>query len=320
MKFLFLRGQVPTDRDPRQIMSDSIDACDDMWTQLAFSMVGANDYGEIWYWGGHRTQKFASNFVERWIPNLKVSRHDFGADLIMTRGGFSQFDIVLHRHPKAKSIYYGAGKRFFPQSKFKNYDIILVDSTEQQRVVASKFPKSKSSVFVKPAADNIFYPEQVEKKYDVIFVPNMYSSRKRCEFFLGGVPDSMKVLVVGKIDKAKVLKSHIDYVGWIPRANLRPLYASAKVAVCPSSGGDSCPRVIPESLACNVPILISEDVNVWRKKYINEQTGRSSSIEGFFSELQDMVYNYQKFDPYVYYEQNLSIGVAVQFIKELVEK
>lgn len=320
MKFLFLRGQVPTDRDPKQIMYDNIESCCDMWTQLAFSMVGPEDYGEIWYWGGHRMQKFASNFVERWIPNLKVAKHDFGADLIMTRGGFPQFDVVLHRHPNAKSIYYGAGKRFCPQSKFKNYNVVLVDSTEQQAIVASKFPNSKSSVFVKPAADNIFYPEVAEKKYDVIFVPNMYSKRKRCEFFLGGVPDSMKVLAVGKIGKAAIKKSHIDYAGWVPRSHLRSMYASAKVAVCPSSGGDSCPRVVPESLACDVPVLVSEDVNVWREKYINEQTGRSSSISGFFDELQDMVYNFKEFEPYKYYKQNLSIDVATQFLKTLIEE
>jgi len=28
-KILFLRGKVPTDRDPRQIMFDSLDDCDD---------------------------------------------------------------------------------------------------------------------------------------------------------------------------------------------------------------------------------------------------------------------------------------------------
>jgi len=299
-------------------MFDNISDCDDMWTQLAFSMVGPEDYGEIWYWGGKREKKFAPNFVERWIPNFKNGSHDFGPDIIMTRGGFPQFDAVMNRHPKAKSIYYGAGKRFFPQSKFTNYSVILVDSFEQQKVVAGKFPKAKCSVFVKPAADNIFYPEEAEKKYDAIFVPNMYSKRKRCEFFLGSVPDDLKVLVAGKIDKAVVRKPNIDYAGWVPRAQLRPLYASAKVAVCPSSGGDSCPRVVPESLACNVPILVSDDVNVWREKYINNQTGRSSSIDGFFDELQNMVYNYSVFDPYAYYEKNLSISVATQFLKSLV--
>jgi len=316
MKFLFLRGQIPQDRSPKQIMFDNIADCDDMWTQLAFKMLSAKDKGELWYWGGKRKQRFADNFIERWISNFKSNKHDFGADVIMTRGGFPQFDSVIARHPSAKKIYYGAGKRFCPKST--KYHVILVDSIEQQNSVSKKLPKSKCSVFVKPAAENIFYPTEVPKQYDVIFVPNMYSKRKRCKFFLNGVPDSLKVLVAGKIDKVAVRRSNIKYVGWVPRAKLRSLYAASKVAVCPSSGGDSCPRVIPESLACNVPILVSEDVNVWREKYINDQTGRMSSLDDFFPQLEQMVYNYESFSPYEYYKKHLSLDVATKYIKKLI--
>jgi len=54
MNILMLRGQVPQDRDPQEIVFDTIEECDDMWTQLAFSMVNEKDHGEVWYWGKKR--------------------------------------------------------------------------------------------------------------------------------------------------------------------------------------------------------------------------------------------------------------------------
>ena len=38
-KLLFLRGQVPQDRDPKQIMFNNIEECDDVWTQLCYGMI-----------------------------------------------------------------------------------------------------------------------------------------------------------------------------------------------------------------------------------------------------------------------------------------
>ncbi len=316
MRLLFLRGKVPRDRDPQQIVFDRIEDCDDMWSQLAYSMLEPSDYGEIWYWGGKRNHKFADNYTERWIKNFKQTKHDFKPDIIICRGGFPQFDRVMERNPQALKIYYGAGKRFFPVSNFKNYDIILVDSLSQQKIVRSKF-RCKCEVFVKPAADNIFYPVISEKKYDVVFAPNMYSPRKRCEFFLSSVPESMRVVVAGDVGKSKVQRDNLTYIGWVTRCRMRNVYAQSKIAVCPSSGGDSCPRVIPESLACNVPVLVSEDVNLWKNKYINVQTGSIASVEKFFEELEAMLAKYLSYKPRAYYEQNLSLNIAAQGIKRL---
>lgn len=316
MKLLFLRGSVPKDRDPQQIVFDQIEDCDDMWTQLAYCMLESSDYGEIWYWGGKRKHKFAANYTERWIKDFKQTKYDFNPDVIMCRGGFPQFDHVMGRNPGALKIYYGAGKRFFPVYNFKNYDIILVDSLSQQKVVHSKF-KCKCEVFVKPAADNIFYPVRSEKKYDVVFAPNMYSPRKRCEFFLSSVPESVQVVVAGKVDKSMIRRKNLTYIGWVTRSCMRSIYAQSKIAVCPSSGGDSCPRVIPESLACGIPVLVSSDVNLWQDKYINAQTGRIAPVENFFEELAAMLPNYLSYEPRAYYEQNLSLSIAAQGIKNL---
>ncbi len=104
MKLLFLRGSVPKDRDPQQIVFDRIEDCDDMWSQLTYRMLEPSDYGEIWYWGGKRNHKFADNYTERWIKDFKQTKHDFEPDVIICRGGFPQFDQVLRRNPEALQI------------------------------------------------------------------------------------------------------------------------------------------------------------------------------------------------------------------------
>ena len=115
MKLLFLRGQVPQDRDPQEIVFDRIEDCDDVWTQLAFALTGPNDSTELWYWGGKRKQAFSANFTERWLPSFDAELPNFEPDAIMCRGGFSTYHSVLKRFPKAFKIYYGAGQRFLPQ-------------------------------------------------------------------------------------------------------------------------------------------------------------------------------------------------------------
>jgi len=177
VKLLFLRGQVPTDRPKEQIMFDSLDECDDVWTQLA-RRLSMDDYGEVWYWGGKRKVKYRENFIEKWVPSYKNHKAKFKPDVIFARGGFPQYDVVLNRHPQAYRIYYGAGRRFIPQSPFKKYDLILVDMPKQLKKARKAFPKIRSELFIKPAADNVFKPQSHDKKtfqyiYLNLLVPNL---------------------------------------------------------------------------------------------------------------------------------------------------
>jgi len=174
MKLLFLRGSVPTDRDPKQIMYENLHECCDVWTQLARSL-SINGYGEVWYWGGNRTVEYAENFIERWVPTYDINP-TFVPDVIFARGGFPQYDIVMKKHPSAFKIYYGAGKRFIPQNKFKKYDLIIVDTPKQLAKVRKSCPDIRSELFIKPAADNIFSPIDIEKEYDVIFSANAHKA------------------------------------------------------------------------------------------------------------------------------------------------
>ncbi len=317
MRLLFLRGQVPTDRDPRQIMYDRLEDNCDMWTQLG-AEIAKDGYGEVWYWGGNRCVKYRDNFVERWKPSLNDKKDDFQPDVIIARGGFPEYDAVMQRHPKAFKIYYGAGKRYFPQSRFKSYNLIITDSERQLGEVKNKFPNIKSTLFVKPAADNIFKPISGDKECDVIFVGNEHAAGiKGHDFILKNVPKSLKMIQAGIVSK-KLRRSfpHVSFTRWIPRRQIPELYAKSKVAVVCCKGIDSCPRVIPEALACDCPLLVLDSVRFWHDKYINEKTGKICTKESFVSDLQDMVDRYTDFVPYAYYNDNLSLKIAAQQLRE----
>jgi len=319
-KILFLRGAVPTDRDPKQIMFDNIDECDDMWTQLCRNMIDiVGGSGEIWYLNGKRTVKYADNFVERWLPNFTDSRHDFNPDIIFARGGFPFYDDVLRRHPNAFKIYYGAGFRRIPGKKqFRDFDLILVDTPKQLVKAKAELPKHNIQLLIKPAADNIFSPAKYKcsKQYDVIMVGNYHKGvNKGHDFALPLLHEKFTMTVVGNIPEPLRNKyKRFSYKQWVPRKDIPRCYAPAKVAIICCGKEDSCPRVIPEALACDCPILSLSRVNFWKDKYINDQTGMVTSKEDFIKNLYHMVKHYEDFSPYTFYNNNLSLKVSAQEI------
>lgn len=337
MNLLFLRGQVPCDRPPSQIMfeKDELDECDDCWTQLA-NHISRDGYGEVLYWidprkgrVGKREIKYRNNFIERWVSRFKHYKIEFEPDVIFARGGFPQYDSILSRYPKAFKIYYGAGKRFAPQSgsgKYKSgfsshgYDLILVDTLKQLQKVKETFPKTRSELFIKPAADNVFKPQETAKEYDVIFSSNEHKAGiKGHDFILPIFPPNLKMVQTGIVSpKLKAKYPNIEFKGWIPRKELPALYSKSKVAIVCCTNVDSCPRVISEALACNCPLLILDTVNLWHDKYINEQTGRISSAANFITEIKNMVGSYTEFSPYNYYREHLSLEKAAEHIKKII--
>ena len=133
MKLLFLRGQVPSDRDRRQIMFDSLDDHDDMWVQLAHELVKlTNGYGEVWYERGHRVTRYNDKFLERWVDRWTGYKCNFSPDVVFARGGFKIMLREAEKYKSAFKIHYGAGHRVVPKSG-QCWDLVLVDTHKQWR-------------------------------------------------------------------------------------------------------------------------------------------------------------------------------------------
>ncbi len=322
MNFLFLRGQVPTDRDPNEIVFDKIEEVDDVWTQLVYAMTDPGDYTELWYWGGQRKKWFSNNFVERWIRDFSKYKTTFNPNIIFCRGGFPEYHTILKRFPDAFKIYYGAGIRFLPQKGFTDYDLVLVDSFWQKQQCLKQFPKLRCELFIKPAPDNIFKPVDTKKEYDICFLADGRTKRKGHDFVYSTLPSYYKVLHLGSpyrwYQKPSNVESHRVLKSQLPR-----YISKCKVGIVTStmnSGGglDSCPRVLPEMLACDLPLVVLDETLFWKEKYITPQTGVIANRSNFWEKVDYVLKNIDKFSPRDYYVNNLSLDKAAKFLKALL--
>ena len=319
-----LRGMVPSDRDSKEILFDKLEDVDDVWAQLFASMVGKSDYGEVWYWGGNHYKEFKHNLIERWIPIFDFYNSNFIPDIIFCRGGFKEYHTILKRFSKAIKLYYGAGRRFLPQSGFSDYDIILQDSPEQVEICKQKFPKALTTLFVKPAPDNLFYPiPEIKKEYDICFIANGSQNFKGHFFVYDTIPPWFTLLNLGNnpynfrypdnVTSYRLLKSEMPKN--IAKCKMGIVAVSAEI--------DSCPRVIAELLACGLPIVVLDTVRFWKDKYINSVTssispwasGELAGKDDFWLGVQYVLDNLNYYNPRRYYEENISLDIAAKFLR-----
>lgn len=336
MNFLMLRGQVPQDRDPQEIVFDRLEEVDDVWTQLFYNLLDNDDYGELWYWGGERVKKFKHNFIEKWtrpfheygVKHSKCIDPGFIPDIIFCRGGFPQYHPVLERFPNTIKIYYGAGTRFLPQPGFYDYDIILQDSPEQVKICKEKFPRSLTTLFIKPAADNIFYPlNGIKKEYDICYPADGRPPRKGHDFIYPTAPKDLKILNLGFSTKRFVKPSNITSYR-VLKPELSKHMQKCKIGIVASTKGtglfgssyDSCPRIIPEMIACGLPIVVLDELEFWSDKYITPMTGKLANRDNYWNVVRDVLFNEDKYDPRKYYEENLSLNHAAKFLRRKIDE
>jgi len=328
MNFLMLRGQVPQDRDPQEIVFDTLEEVDDMWTHLFYGIVKESEQAELWYWGGERYKKFKANFIERWVPSFKHYYNDFFVpDVIFCRGGFPDYQSVLRRFPRAVKIYYGAGRRFVPQDSFFNYDLILVDSPAQLKKAQEIFPKTKVSLFFKPAPDNLFYPlEGIDKEYDIAYPADGRSMRKGHDFIYSTVPEDLRLLNLGF--PSKVFKNPDNVESYRVIRTLLPRHLQkCHIGIVASTKGkglfgmsyDSCPRIIPEMLACGLPVVVLDELEFWTKKYITPMTGRIANGYNFWNVVRNVLINRNDYNPRKYYEEYLTTEHASKYLREKID-
>lgn len=326
MKWLFLRGQVPYDRPTSQIMFSSLDKQDDCWCQLFYELVRqSGGIGEMQLEGGkhyvkERFVKYSDNFSERWVARYAQRKCHFEPDVIFARGGFKIMRVEALRYPKAFKIHYGAGQRVIPAAG-QDWDLVLVDTPEQcDKVRANGY---NSQLFIKPAADNIFKPVgKSSPDHDVIFCANWNPNANKGHRFVFPSTVGYRVIHSG-VMRGKVWKHkwpHITFTGWIKRSELPKWYSRAKIAVVRTIGKDSCPRVIPEALACNVPILIIRPTQVWYSKYVTPETGEVCIKDNFQDVLKSMLLTYDSYSPRAYYDRELSLSVAAKHILSLLTR
>lgn len=318
MNLLMLRGQLPSDRAVDQIAFRTLDDNDDMWTHLAHEIALQTDgYAEVWYEKGDRVTRYNSRLTERWVPRYQSTPCGFQPDIVLARGGFPFQLEKARQYPKACKIYYGAGERAVPKAG-QPWDLVLVD-TEAQRANA-KSRGYASLMFVKPAADSIFRPVVAERVFDVIMVANHNPNTNKGHRFVLPATAGLRVLHVG-LDRGRkwmAMWPHVKFVGWRPRREHPGFYAQARVAVVWAVGKDSCPRVVPEALACDTPVIVSRAVTLNQGLYVTDATGCIADKATFRESIELLIERAPFMQPRVHYDAFLSLSCSARGIVDRV--
>ena len=326
MRLLFLRGQVPYDFHPERLKWKDIDLCEDMWTVLAERMSRILGSGELWYWGAKKKftvktddgvfqdVRYSGNFSEAGRSNTKFP------DIIFARGGFKQYDKILSNYPGAFKIYYGAGTRIVPQpDMFKDFDMFLTDSPHQVDMVQSwvynNSIKAHVMVLPKPAAPMFKPMPEVEKDFDVCFPANDFKFKGHGEMFQALSGSGLKVLNIG-VDSLKQKREaakynvNIKFAGWHRREKVVELINMCRVGlVMTHKHRDSAPRVIPELLACDLPVVVTNYVNI-SDLHVNYKTGMTTKLSKVASTINKVIEERKRFTPREFYDENLSVDVV----------
>lgn len=184
--------------------------------------------------------------------------------ITLFRGGFPEYAEITKTNPDffGLKLYLGAGRRIQPQYG-GIYDKVLVE--DERDYGANTIP------FYKTANPNIFYPIDLEKKWDICWPCNFAQLKyKGQEWFIKQVSKSdylksLKILHLGNkpeigMDLCKKYGvNNIDFKGWVTRTELNKYLNQSKAGLVTSNMLDGNPRVMTEIMSSGTPVIIRND-------------------------------------------------------------
>jgi len=276
LKILFLRSAHAGDAERgAPAPCEDLGKCADMWTLLFNAMLAkmGDARGLIARVGQPYTVRYNARLTEVRVPDL-LALASWAPDIVIDRGGYREYVPVHAATPNASRVYIGCGRRWNPGSNRwspwlsgVHYDRILVDSPAQAHVLGDEMSGGAGVVvFHKPAAETVFAPVETAKQYDLVFSCHRSARFKGPAWLVGRIPEGSRVLRVGPEDPWFALanqmgKFDVTFTGLIPRAHVPQWACQARVGVvCDDGTADSGPRVLPEFLAMNIPVIVRDTV------------------------------------------------------------
>lgn len=185
-------------------------------------------------------------------------------DITLFRGGFPEYGKLTKSNPEffGLKLYLGAGQRVYP--KYGGiYNKILVEDERDMH------PKFDCIPFYKTANPNIFYPMDLEKKWDICWPCNFAQLKyKGQEWFIKQIAKSdylksLKIVHLGNKPEEGVKLcrkygvNNIDFKGWVTRPELNKYLNQSKIGLVTSNEKDGSPRVITEILCSGNVVAIN---------------------------------------------------------------
>ena len=258
--------------------------CHDFYLLMSLFFLENKDFDEVIIWRLQPKQKVddiifdinGRKFIQKFVDTFKESYLYDEPDISFFRGGFKSYCEITKENPKhfGLKLYLGAGRRVTPQYGGK-YDRILVESEKDIVEYLKCIP------FYKTSNNNIFFPSDLEKEYDLCFVSNFEQVKfKGQEFFIKEVSKSdylrsIKILHIGNQPNVGINLSrkyrvdNISYMGTKSRQEINTFLNKSRFGVVCSDDSDGCPRVITEILMTGTPLIIRDKtrlLNFYKEK------------------------------------------------------
>jgi len=251
-------------------------------------------------------------------------------EYLFIRGNYSEFSKISNSIVAGFKMFYAADPEYWPTFWPKNYfDLIFVDEKDQVIQGQKKYPKTKVTLLDKPVNTKIFKPQKIKKIYDVCYIGNFIFWKNHQLLFsaLEKIKNSHKIKVVcvgrtyNRDNELKIAawKYHLNikFINEADQEMVAKIINQSKCGVIVSEK-DANPRTINETLACGVPLVVSDNL-VGGKRAIKSTTGIISKNQDLPQKIAWMIKNYKKFKPAKYYNKNFNVDKVIKncFLKNL---
>lgn len=295
---------------------------------LSCLKVGIVDAIEIWsHWRGDRPPEgdlsAAPGFVRRSFqmngPQAPFASNDmlahilaFGAPDILCVWGLGVCEDILVACKSSYKIYNSidAPALRIPPEVSRHFDLVLTGAQWQSDEVGSRHPGMKTAILpIGPdfASDIMFYPMDIAKPYDIIYVAAAQSYKRHDILFeaLAKLPRSIRALCVfGYGEMADALRAqagelqiNVDFIGppGVAFVEVNRLMNQAKIGVV-CGVDDGAPAILTEYMLAGLPVLANSALSCGLQ-YITPRTGRVAAADIFHEGILDMLATLSAFSP-----------------------
>jgi glycosyltransferase involved in cell wall biosynthesis len=297
--------------------SFTIAELDCIYTHMAIRLgERLGDGGEIWLYNKqHETEhNYTATFVERWGRWLNAP--SFNPEIVLIHGNLKIYQNPMSRTPGAIRVMFIDGTQ---PKRLGNIDLIWIDDERQRKSCQRVYPEARIELFIKPALDSLFRPVATPvKDIDVLFAGGIRSHQLGpMRKLLRCLSKHISITHVGPPQIKMRKHPKLRVLGNKMRWEMPELYSRAKCFIYLGHG--SCPRVVPEALACGCPVLALRELPLWHEKYIVSKTGMlCDDLTDMADKIHWMQSHYTEFDPHQHYMQTLSFEHAYSRFESVV--
>jgi glycosyltransferase involved in cell wall biosynthesis len=317
---------------------------------LACLRAGLVTGAEIWtHWRGAspprdwtcgsphlRRRAFRLNGAEAPFSSNDMLGHikAFGPPAILCVWGLGVSEEILLACRQSFKIYNSidAPALRIPSEVSRHFNLVLTGAEWQSEAVWERHPEMRVAVLpIGPefASETTFYPIEIEKIYDLIYVAAAQPYKRHDILFqaLAKLPKSFRTLCVSGYGEmmgdlrnhAAALGINVDFIGppGVPFTEINRLMNCARMGVV-CGVEDGAPAILTEYMLAGIPVLANNAL-ACGLQYITPKTGQTSTADQFHNGIIEMLAREFEFEPRQVVLQNWTWQHSVRKLQRLIE-